>query len=570
MPSSTKARLFTGAMAALLIVTLVQWNPQPVPTYTGNQEWLNVRSRYAVRCLPPAYVPEDFLQKPISLKKGIGQVSYPIQTTSPKAQIFFNQGMTYLYNFEWVQAARSFFEAKRFDSTSAMISFGLANAYANMIDSNEARRFGQLALQQSKTPYEGSITRLHATMLAPAHDPSTATANKLLAYRQIDSLVAANAHNAEAWMFAGNCYAELKWKEGETEQEHYKQAGTYFHKALDILPKHFGAWHLLIHINEGLSNFGACLTYGNLYTQAAPEIPHAWHMYAHDLMKTGRVDEAIEKFNHAFLLEQKKYKEEQMPTHYDWHHTHNLELLAYSHQYKGQLAKAEAIFAKLDTIKAFSVQATGQIRKGYPEYLLQNGRYLDAVRIAQTMKGSQYSAGIAYSLAGLGYLLAKDTANARHEATLYGKRLDSVLLQRLKEGYTKEEAVRMQSIGRGLLTLVESGISLQADPENSGLRQQFTKVQTAMLKQTGPDAWIAALYFLQLVTNITWSGGNMELAETSARTMLQHDPNYGGGHWWLAKILHRQGKLVEANAELDKARKAYEDADPAFLRTLTL
>lgn len=568
MPQSFGARLFTGLAVITLLLTLVQWNGQPVSPTT--RTWQEMRTRNSILCLPPAYVPDDFLQRTITLKKDIGTVNYPIATNIPQAQAFFNQGMAYLYNFEWVQAARSFYEARRYDSTAAMISFGLARSYSNMIDSNEARRYAQIALGQSKTGYEKAINRLLWSSLAPAHDSATVAFYTNMAYRQIDSIAEAYAGNTEALMFAGDIYSSLSWKAGETDQQHNTQAAAYFQQVLALQPQHYGAWHILIHLYESLSDFKACLKYGDLYTKAAPAIPHAWHMYAHDLMKTGQVDAAIEKFNHAFTLEEKKYKQENMPAHYDWHHTHNLELLAYCYQYKGQLNKAEAIFAKLDTIRPYANQSVGRIRKGYPEFLLQNGRYHDAIRIAQTLKENQYSAGIAYSLAGLGYLLTKDTTSARREAGVYLKRLDSITLQRQKEGYSKEEALNRQSFSRGVLTLLESGIALQTDPANAALQQRFAKVQNSMLKQTGPDAWISALYFLQLVTNITWASGNMELAETSARTMLQHDPNYGGGHWWLAKVLHRQGKLVEANAELAKAKEAYKDADKAFFEALTL
>ncbi len=60
------------------------------------------------------------------LFEGLGDLNYPITTTSDLAQKYFNQGLALAYGFNHAEAARSFIAATRQDSTCAMCHWGLA------------------------------------------------------------------------------------------------------------------------------------------------------------------------------------------------------------------------------------------------------------------------------------------------------------------------------------------------------------------------------------------------------------------------------------------------------------
>ena len=89
-----------------------------------------------------------------------------------------------------------------------------------------------------------------------------------------------------------------------------------------------------------------------------------------------------------------------------------------------------------------------------------------------------------------------------------------------------------------------------------------------MLSHTGPDPWIESLYFLQLLSNITYSTGNMELAESSAKALLEHDPEFGGGHFAMARVQKRKNNEAAASESMAKAKLAYQDGDGEFLKSL--
>ncbi len=112
--------------------------------------------------------------------------------------------------------------------------------------------------------------------------------------------------------------------------------------ALD--PNNFAAHHFLIHCYENNGRLQEALPHAKAYAELAPDIPHAQHMYGHVLRHIGRMDQAITQFLKTDDIEQSYFRKENIPPWYDWHYAHNLDLLASSYQYLGQMKNAEKYF----------------------------------------------------------------------------------------------------------------------------------------------------------------------------------------------------------------------------------
>src|SRR5262245_39273772 len=61
-----------------------------------------------------------------SMFSGMGNYHRKITTSSPKAQKYFDQGMTWAYAFNHDEAIRSFTEATKIDPDCAMAYWGIA------------------------------------------------------------------------------------------------------------------------------------------------------------------------------------------------------------------------------------------------------------------------------------------------------------------------------------------------------------------------------------------------------------------------------------------------------------
>jgi len=74
-------------------------------------------AQHAHQALPPAAT---------EIHPGLGDYHFPITTTNPEAQVYFDQGIRLLYGFNHDEAARYFRRATELDPQAAMPYWGLA------------------------------------------------------------------------------------------------------------------------------------------------------------------------------------------------------------------------------------------------------------------------------------------------------------------------------------------------------------------------------------------------------------------------------------------------------------
>ena len=84
-------------------------------------------------------VPLEILQRPVTLRTGIGELHEKVSTHSPEAQSFYDQGLAYVHSYVWIEAARSFHQALRLDPNLAMAYLGLTDAFIGLQDVATAR-----------------------------------------------------------------------------------------------------------------------------------------------------------------------------------------------------------------------------------------------------------------------------------------------------------------------------------------------------------------------------------------------------------------------------------------------
>ena len=99
------------------------------------------------------------------------------------------------------------------------------------------------------------------------------------------------------------------------------------------------------------------------------------------------IDEAIAEFPAADALDGRYFAAEKIPVEYDWHYQHNLDLLATSYQYVGQMTKAEQRFRASFAIPS-SLVAQEFNKREWPVFLLARGRAAEALEAASVMAGT--------------------------------------------------------------------------------------------------------------------------------------------------------------------------------------
>lgn len=495
----------------------------------------------------PMTFPAELLERPVALRAGTGAETLrdPVTTSSKEAEAFYLQGVAYLHNYVFIEAARSFNQALRLDPGLAMAYVGLSRAYGGLNIWAAARaaldRAQVLAPNVSKR--EQLRISLRARQLVAIADISTPL--NFSAYREaLDQALAAYPQDVELWLLRGNAEETSAAGRG---QHGGASSIPFYEKALKLVPDHIAAHHYLTHSLENVGRINDALPHGEATARLAFSVPHALHMYGHDLRRVGRITEAIAQFRRADQLEREYYKTENIPSQLDWHHEHNLDLLATSYQHEGQMQEAERLMRQAFAIP--SMQDTLEFnKKQWPQFLITRGRSKEALEAALTLARSRWDI-----VRVIGYVfvsraqMALDDLPAASEAAKSALREVQAMGSRAAFVAPYLEALQGEFFLRGGQT--EKGRAL--------LKQVAVKLRAA----PGPDAWTQALFQLEALATAARAAGDWELAEALARQMLEHDAAYAGSHYALALVADHKNDRAMALAEYKETEKLWRNAD---------
>jgi tetratricopeptide (TPR) repeat protein len=232
--------------------------------------------------------------------KGFEGIDFKISTSNQEAQEYFNQGMMLSYGFNHAEAARSFYEATRLDSTCAMAYWGYAyvlgpNYNGGMEKDNFQRAYDATIKAQSFsencTPKEKALIKALTYRYAanPPEDRSSldiayASAMKKV-YDQYSSDPDIGALYAEAVM---NLHPwDLYDKQTKKPRAWTPELVAVLEHLMKINPKHPGAHHFYIHAVETSATPEKALASAELLYTLVPGSGHLVHMPSHIYINTG-------------------------------------------------------------------------------------------------------------------------------------------------------------------------------------------------------------------------------------------------------------------------------------------
>lgn len=253
-------------------------------------------------CYNPKTTDADWYSsgKKAPMLDGLQGIDFKISTNNPEAQAYFNQGLMLSYGFNHAEAARSFHQATRLDSTCAMAYWGYAyvlgpNYNAGMEEDNFQRAWAatQKAQQLSArcTPKEKALIGALAsryTKAPPADrgplDIAFAAAMKKV-YEQFSSDPDIGALYAEAQMDLHPW--DLYDKKTKAPKAWTPALVAVLESLLKKNPTHPGAHHLYIHAQEASATPEKALTSAALLDSLVPGAGHLLHMPSHIYINTG-------------------------------------------------------------------------------------------------------------------------------------------------------------------------------------------------------------------------------------------------------------------------------------------
>ena len=490
-------------------------------------------------------VPREILDRPVMLRTGIGTVHEKVSTSSAQAQAFYDQGLSYLHSFVWIEAIRSFHQALRNDENLGPAYLGLADAYLGLQDPATARA----AVNTAKT-LEKHMSEREKTWLA-IRDAEVATALDggdpalYVAYRKsVSDALKKNPNDPWLWVQRGLADEQSPFTHG---QGGGVDTLAFYKMALTLAPDNMPALHYYAHTCENIGRIKEALELTTKYAQMAPAIPHARHMHGHELLRSGRTEEAIQEFLKTKELEDAYYRSEKIPAQYDWHHAHNLQLLAMAYQSLGQVKAAGTLYKEAFATPGYT-EFLEYNRRAWPEFLLNRGRFEEALAAARELTQSQSPMArlAGHTIAGQALLATNKMNDAKDE---------------LNAAERESEALPAQmAAALPYPTQLRAEILLQEN-ETEQAEEMLVGVEQAILAMPGPDAWSSATFQLETIAQGAREAGDWKLVEFTAKKMMDHNPNYAGGYYAMA-LVAEHSKDDEAAAQLmGTARKLWAKAD---------
>ncbi len=289
----------------------------------------------------------------VALLDGMGSHSYRITTRSSLAQQYFNQGLSLAWAFNHPEAARSFREAVRLDSTCAMCFWGAAlvlgpniNAAMSPGDVPAAHEAAgkALALSRNAQPNERALIEALAARYTPEAQENRAPLDSAYA-RAMRDVVQRFPDDLEAATLFAEAMMDLTpwnyWTADRRPRPGTAELISTLERVIARNPRHPGACHLYIHAVEATYPEKAVPCAERL-AALMPAAGHIVHMPAHIYIRVGRYNDAIEANIHATHADE-TYIADQRPQPNSYlfgYYPHNYHFLAFASVLAGRSALA--------------------------------------------------------------------------------------------------------------------------------------------------------------------------------------------------------------------------------------
>jgi len=283
----------------------------------------------------------------------LGTHHHEVTTRSPQAQQYFDQGLRFLYAFNYAEADRAFEETARLDPQCAMaywgISMALGPSYNNMsMDADHEKRTREAAtramvFKAAVSPRDQAYIEA-VVVRYPAPPVNRASANEGYAaamgnvWRRFPDDPDAGTLYAEALM---DLHPWHLWSETEEPTLGTLEIMSTLDTVLEMDPDNPGANHYYIHTLEASPYPERALAAAYRLPKTMPGASHLVHMPAHIYIRTGQwaaashANEAAVAADHAYLAQ--SHAEGREPVMLGAHNSH---FLAYSALMEGRSAVA--------------------------------------------------------------------------------------------------------------------------------------------------------------------------------------------------------------------------------------
>lgn len=509
------------------------------------------------------------------LIEGLGKYQLEVTTKSKDALRFFNQGLIMANAFNHLEAARSFKEAARLDSTCAMAQWGIAyvlgpnyNTSGNMGEQEEIRsavanavRYSENVADWEKEMIAAIAVKFPADATVNAEGYAEAMRKAYDKYTNNDivaTLFAESIMNLHAW--------DMYDKKGGEPRPWTLEIVSALEKAMTINPDNPLANHLYIHAVEAAPDVEKGLASADRLKRLVPGAGHLVHMPSHIYINTGNYYEGSIANEEAVKADSIYIAECKVSGVYPQiYYPHNYHFLAATATLEGRGARAiEAAFKTSEIIGRNYLKQPGfETTQHYItipyNVLVKFAQWEKILALPSPDVSLHYPKAVWHYARGMAYANTEDVTRAKAE-------LDSVIALAGKDDVKEMfiwEINRMSDVAEIAVLTLRAEIAVKEGDLKKAV--QYLKAAVTLedgLNYNEPPDWFFSVrhalgdIYLRLDEN--------ELAEQIYREDLEIFPRNGFGLNGLYHSLTKQGKTKEAATVKAEFEKAWRRADVAL------
>lgn len=237
------------------------------------------------------------------LMGGTGRVHFPITTTAPLAQKFFDQGIGQLHGFWYFEAERSFRQVAALDTNCATAYWGMA--MANINNPKRAMEFVKIAADNKSKVSAREAAWIDNLAAFYKDEKKDDKERRRELVHGLEQLVKSGPEDIEAKAFL----AFQLWENGNKgiTITNRQAIETIIGQVMAAEPMH-PAHHYRIHLWNDDSKDTNALVSAALCGQSSPGIAHMWHMPGHTFSALKRYadaawqQEASARADHAHMM----------------------------------------------------------------------------------------------------------------------------------------------------------------------------------------------------------------------------------------------------------------------------
>ncbi len=495
-----------------------------------------------------------------------------ITISTPEAQLYFNQGLTWMFAFNHDEAIKSFAYAAELDPECAMAWWGVALCegpnYNDPVMTPQRTADAWSALQKAlaridnTSPVERALITALSVRYAKAWSEDRADLDAAFA-DAMAGVWAAYPDDADiGTLYAESMMVRMPWKLYTLDKQPTENTGeivAVLEHVMDMEPYHPGANHLYIHAVEPSADPDRGLIAADRLSDLVPVSGHLLHMPSHIHVKTGLWDEAIIQNQKALRADAlyRSLSPDQAIQHL--YMVHNAHMLAYAAMMSGRereaMAAARAMWANIpdDALRAVGPFFDQWMCSVY-DVQKRFGRWDDILAEPAPPSFLPITTAIWHAHRAIAWAAKKDFDNAVIEQKAFRKAMGA-LPPDLMSG--TDAALRILEVSD---YFIEGEIALQKGEWDAAVRALAKGAEVEdSLTYGEPPQWLQPIR--HTLGAVYLKSGRYEDAERVYREDLDKWRNNGWSLYGLSLALEHQGKLQEAADVERQYRIAWVGAD---------